>query len=322
MATQDRKLRMVSPSVLLCIGQTLLVLSIGVSMFVSGLDINEKENSIPLALIGLPSVVVCIVGASIAIARYAQSKRPISGAICLLISSIIAGLMVCLFATIFEAFYEFEAGGGIWLLITVTIMMILLLSAGGLMSRDSKIFKQLTVGWNMLAGLLIVWCIVVLAFDPWQWCTLDTWGYHNRREVETFNIITSILLFGVAVFMVWSWIRVIKHFKAESKTLVTVTDAQYQQPQQQTPYQQSQIQNQQQYQSQQQAQYQQQQYVAQQAQPVAQNAMPQYEQPINPQIMAWAQGLTPEQLKYVILNPGAYDKQAVDACSQELARRV
>ncbi len=306
MATQDRKLRMVSPSVLLCIGQTLLVLSIAISMFLSGLDINEDENSIPLALIGLPSVVVCIVGASIAIVRYAQAKRPISGAICLLISSIIAGLMVCLFGTIFSAFYEFEAGGGIWLLITITIMMLLLLSAGGLLSRDNKIFKQLTVAWNMLAGLLIVWCIVVFSFDPWGYETGDwswQWSIHNVDEVEVFNVITSILLFGVAVFMVWSWIRVIKHFRAEGKTLVTVTDAQYQQPQQQ-------------------AQYQLQQYAAQQAQPMAQNAMPQYEQPINPQLMAWAQGLTPEQLKYVILNPRAYDKQAVDACSQELARRV
>ena len=42
----------------------------------------------------------------------------------------------------------------------------------------------------------------------------------------------------------------------------------------------------------------------------------------DPQLMAWAQSLSPEQLKYVILNPGAYDKAAVEACSTELARRI
>lgn len=331
------RMRMVTPSVLLCIGQSLMVFAMFFPLFFCALDRYEDETFGPIACIAtMAAAVLCIIGSSIMIARFHGARVSVAGPVTLLVGSVIAFFANCIIVVNICENYNGDDDVRALGLIAALILGGIMIAATIATLRSLKAFYFVKVTWIIYAAVLVVWSISAILIDS-GWRYDNYWHesfIRNKDGIVTAGIIVSILVLGISVLMLVSWVKVVKYFQVNRPETVTVSQSTAYVPRHTasaqsaanyqasgSPY--SQTPNHSPYMSQQQvtdhSAYMPQQEVAARS---AQTSAPAGQAPVDPRMAEWAKSLTPEQLKYVILNPSAYGKEAVDACALEIAKRI
>lgn len=304
-----RPVRFYSPSIMLCIGQCLIMLSVILPMFITPLTdrwfFGDSVGAwLIMAIIG---ILFSIIWSSIAIARLSNGRVSPAGAIMLLISSVLLiPAIFVVFVNIDMSYNNGYADARLPEIIAAIVMEVMMIISFSLLSKQFKPLRGVTIAWAIFWGVMLLWGISVVLIDPyWRY---NDFGYNyrygwlaNKDSLVAVSIVSAILMTGTFVTLLVSWVKTAKCVRAELDAMPIVEQtnvAGQQYYAQQQPYGQA-VQTQS-------AQHQQFAY-----QPQA----------IDPQVEVWAKSLTVSQLKYVILNPSAYHAMAVNAAIQELAHR-
>ena len=321
------KLSLSAPAVLLCIAQPLAIFLIIILFFFSSIDRYSSDNfGIAAILGGIVSGVLIIIAGSVAAGRFSGAGRPTSGPVMLIVSGVVFIVAYSFFIfSVVDTFHDGDNDMRALFIVCPVVISVMMAITFKLMAAQEEVFKQSMIHWIVAGAVLVIWGLIVIATNPHEYYNTFFEEY-KFTDLDALNTVTGVSLVPLLILfaaMLTTGLKTIRYFKGTSPRPVVTAQASYSSPAQSQYQQQSQSP-----------------YNAYNGQADHSSYMPAdhsaympneqasarqtaaNEQPIDPRLMAWAQSLTPEQLKYVIFNPGAYDKAAVDACAREMANRI
>lgn len=278
-------LKMVGPSVLMCIGQGLFLFFLGLYALLLPVEHWEPEGfAVIYVIFSFAGWILTVVGSSIAIARFSSAGMPISGPVCLLIgSALMLGLVIGMGGSIAMACRGGDDFRGIdiaFILASGSLLVVGLYKMQKLVKPIGLAFKGLCVA----LGAMLLFAIAIIAIDPeyhyeWNSYYFDS-GYISHADgVRVAKIIFGILCLSAMAIVVVGWSKAanVSHIEqGVSRDMSNPTGS-----------------------------------------PVKPGLT--VEQVV--QMQQWASGLSTDELKYVILNPAMYQPEVIDICTRELGKR-
>lgn len=279
-------LKMVAPSVLMCIGQGLFLLFLGLFAFIVPVNRYSGEGFAVLYVIfGLGGWILTIVGSSIAIARFSSAGKPISGPVCLLIgSALMIGLIVSMGGSIAMACQGGDDFRGVDIAFILGSGSLLIVGVAKMSKVVGALSMTLKGLWLGLAAMLL-FAIAIIVINPeyhynWNGYYFDDNSYVSHADgVRVSKIVLGILCMVSMVVVVAGWCKAANVAHVEQGLNQDVPNHA--------------------------------------GAPVRPGLT--VEQVV--QMQQWASGLSTEELKYVILNPAMYQPEVIDICTRELGKR-
>lgn len=281
--------KMVTPSVLMCIGQGMFLFFLAIMAIFTPVGRTHDAVTIPLYVIfGFIGVILCIVGSSIAIARFSGAKRMISGPVCLLIgSALMLGLLIAMGGSIGGACRGSDDFCGIDIAFAVPCGVLCIVGLS-LMASTFGSLKTVVAGQYIAFIAMLLYAVAILVIDPEYHYNWSRYYYYDNGNVthgdgvRVAGVILGVLVLAASVVTIVGWCKTAKrsHVEDALNRDCVASGMQY---------------------------------------PSSGRVGMTVEQVV--QLQQWASGLSTDELKYVMLNPAMYQPEVIEICTRELANR-